>query len=205
MITFSIPSLDELDQLSRLPTIAVDVGFGNSSSSGIATSMSDETFTKGFASCADVIADRTSSHDEVNLILEAPLTGTFDAEGNPDGRRPLEKKGSSTRYWYLQAGANVGIGALFLLRDLSARAVDAKVNLFEGFVSFKTETSEHVGDAQMLLREFQKGQDGDIRTIEEAASDTESASFVSFLDLIGAGSATTPPPIVVANAPADAS
>lgn len=42
----------------------------------------------------------------LHLVLEAPLSAFFDAQGNPVGREG-ERRGSQTRYWYAGLGCVV--------------------------------------------------------------------------------------------------
>ena len=193
-MAFSVPTTDDLTDAAQRPTVAVDVGFGNSSTSGIAWSGTspdesnsdvDTLLTTNYGSCADEILRLADGVPAFNLILEAPLFGAFDEDGNPMGRLPLEKRGSVTRYWYLQAGANVGLGASFLLRDLANRPNRATIHLFEGFVSFKEGPSEHDEDAKLLLEELEDGEDGDIRDLAKSSQQNGAASCVSFLELLG--------------------
>ena len=94
-----------------------------------------------------------SNAKPLNLLLEAPLSATFNRNGNPTGRS-FEKQDGSTRYWYLQGGAVVMIAAGHLLRALVGCGIQRDVRLFEGFVSFKASTarSSHTEDV-LRLRE----------------------------------------------------
>lgn len=189
---FEVPSADDLEEAFQRPTVAIDVGFGNSSSSGIAwsRSLSEKTTSliTDFGSCVDDILRLTEDDSEFNLILEAPLFGAFDDDGNPVGRLPLEKKNGTTRYWYLQAGANVGLGASFLLRELANRADGTAIHIFEGFVSFKDSVTDHKEDAELLLEELQE--EGDIQDLEQSAYQHDAANCVSFLELLGFDAST---------------
>lgn len=186
---FYVPSVNDVDTASRRPTVAIDIGFGNSSTSGIAwseaPSQSPELFTTDFGSCPDKVLSCVKGHGEFNLILEAPLFGAFDNSGNPVGRLPLEKRSEAIRYWYLQAGANVGLGALFLLRELATRAEGREIHLFEGFVSFKSDVSDHKTDAKLLLSELRKGHDGDIRNLAYTAQERGAERCISILEMLG--------------------
>lgn len=87
----------------------------------------------------------------VNLLIEAPLSATFNKAGNPTGRA-IEKRGSKTRYWYVGLGCTVMVAALYLIKAITEAAPDADVRLFEGFVSFKAagSKSDHFRDVQLL-------------------------------------------------------
>jgi hypothetical protein len=192
-MTFEVPSISDLNVASQRPTIAVDVGFGNSrsTSTGIAWSQSPSDseaptlITTDFGSCTDEILTLTERVAEFNLILEAPLFGAFDGGGNPVGRLPLEKQNGGVRYWYLQAGATVGLGASFLLRDLADRAEEATIHLFEGFVSFKEGPTKDEEDAKLLLSELREGNDGGTHNLEHSSRQEGAESCVSFLELLG--------------------
>ena len=94
------------------------------------------------------------------LVVEAPLSVSFNSNGNPTGRL-IEKRiveGKTThRYWYEKLGCSVMVAAMYLFRSISEEAPDAHVCLFEGFVSYKDRTlrSDHCADAE-LLREVVK-------------------------------------------------
>lgn len=48
----------------------------------------------------------SNKSQKVGLIIEAPLSIAFN-NGNPIGRKKVEKENSLTRYWYNGAGATV--------------------------------------------------------------------------------------------------
>lgn len=208
---FNVPAIHELDAAARRPTVAVDVGFGNSSTSGIVFSKAPNesptpihnSCTTGFGECADSILDLTDGEPEFNLILEAPLSGTFDQAGNPCGRLPFEKQNGATRYWYLQAGANVGLGAAFLLRNLSRRLETGTVHLFEGFVSFKSDSSEHTTDAEALIRELGNSKNRTVADPTDWPKESDADYCTSFLDLLdpdAVGFKSSCPPVLIADA-----
>lgn len=93
----------------------------------------------------------TVSTAPVNLLIEAPLSVAFDKHGNPTGRA-IEKRGSSTRYWYVSLGCTVLVASLYLMRSLCQVRFRNEVRLFEGFVSFKNpnEKSDHIKDVTLL-------------------------------------------------------
>lgn len=53
----------------------------------------------------------------LNLVLEAPLSVTFNKDGNPTGRA-CDSKGDKHRYWYNQPAPALILAAGFLLRAL---------------------------------------------------------------------------------------
>lgn len=89
----------------------------------------------------------------LHLVLEAPLSAFFDAQGNPVGREG-ERRGSQTRYWYAGLGCVVKVAALFLLEALARAERARELRVFEGFVSFKDKeiASNHVADVEALRR-----------------------------------------------------
>jgi len=208
---FYVPTIHDLDAAARRPTVAIDVGFGNSSTSGIAFSRApnespitiDSSRKTGFGECTDAIADLADGESAFNLILEAPLSGTFDENENPCGRLPFEKQNGATRYWYLQAGANVGLGAAFLLRNLSRHPAKSTIHLFEGFVSFKSDSSEHTTDAEALIRKLGESTNRTVVDPTDWPEESDAARCISFLDLLKLetiGSESSCPPVVIADA-----
>src|SRR5262249_31144130 len=56
-----------------------------------------------------------SSTAPLNLLLEAPLSVSFGASGNPVGRS-VEVRDGKSRYWYVGLGCGVLVAATYLLR-----------------------------------------------------------------------------------------
>src|SRR3954451_4626544 len=115
---FRFPSLDQIHELTVVPTMAVDLGFGASKSCGLAWQASiGETRIKqmSFGQCVETVADFISEHADSCLVIEAPLSGLFDPDGNPTGRMPFERTTINgepkPRYWYVQGGAVVCLSA----------------------------------------------------------------------------------------------
>lgn len=145
--------------------VAVDLGFAEQDETcGIAWrsgATTDEASCKTFGGCIRQIAELMAAETRSALIIEAPLSGCFNADGNPIARDYGETNANgrsleSGRGWYYGAGASVALGAVFFLRrirDLLGRS-EVTIMLFEGFVSFKTKKSEHVDDARALLGAF---------------------------------------------------
>ena len=81
----------------------------------------------------------------LNLLLEAPLSVTFNKDGNPTRRlcdQYVIKKKPNHRDFYVNAGASTLIAADHLLRALRTSDRQGDVRLFEGFVSFKSKGTE---------------------------------------------------------------
>ena len=88
----------------------------------------------------------------MNLVLEAPLSVTFNQGGNPIGRA-CDSKDGKNRYWYIQPAPTMILAAGYLLRALVACGIQREVRLYEGFVSFKPPgPGAHTVDV-MLLRD----------------------------------------------------
>ncbi len=74
--------------------------------------------------------------EDLNLLLEAPLSVAFQQNNNPT-RRSCDSQDGKYRDWYVNAGATTLIAAGYLLRALDGCQRQRNVRLFEGFVSFK--------------------------------------------------------------------
>jgi hypothetical protein len=96
----------------------------------------------------DLVGEKPSP---LNLVIEAPLSVTFDRQGNPTGRK-IEKQDGKHRYWYEGLGCLVTTGALYLIRAINDANADREARLFEGFVSFKSGGSgkAHEYDVEQL-------------------------------------------------------
>ena len=132
----------------------VDIGFAKQGkkSSGIAIGDGQPDEVE-FASLAPlIIEEMRRGAGPMNLLIEAPLSVTFDAKGNPIGRC-IEKRGSVTRYWYVGLGCAVLTAATYLLRRLNESVPARQVRLVEGFASFKDESNgsaSHADDVRKL-------------------------------------------------------
>lgn len=98
---------------------------------------------------ATLLAFLATATNPVNLVVEAPLSVAFSADGNPTGRS-VESRGGQRRYWYVGLGCSVMVAALYLIRDLAEAKPSSPVRLFEGFVSFKASPSDHLADVAAL-------------------------------------------------------
>lgn len=136
----------------------------------------------------------------LNLLIEAPLSIAFNADGNPTGRS-IEKKNGKTRYWYMQGGAVTLLATMHLVRDLYEMRPTREVRLFEGFASFKRKEtpSSHADDVSNLRRvawgEYDKG-----KIVEgEALKMRDEDILVSSFSVLGMDLGI--PPVVVADGP----
>ena len=74
----------------------------------------------------------------LNLLIEAPLSGAWQLNGNP-GRRECDAWGEKHSDWHHGPGATTLLAAQFLLRELyECQTRQREVRLFEGHVSFKS-------------------------------------------------------------------
>ena len=132
--------------------VFVDIGFSQSSKScGIAIGDSDPHAIRYDELGRRVVHAVNKGSGPMNLLIEAPLSVAFTAQGCPTGRK-IEKRGRNTRYWYVGAGAATLVAAMHLLRRLHSMHPVREIRLFEGFASFKSqgETSSHAADVAKL-------------------------------------------------------
>lgn len=202
---FHFPQRDGIHEAADLPIMAVDLGFASkkTKSCGLAWQLpDDETRSEvtGFGRCVERVAGFLAENTNSALVVEAPLSGLFDSADNPKGRIPFEKVSvdgkTKTRYWYVQSGAAVGLGAIFFFTQLSQMVrseLGVAVSVIEGFVSFKTRSSNHVKDARALLCGLRNPDIENICDIK--ASSGERA--VNMLSLAGLASQEDPCPVVM--------
>ncbi len=88
-----------------------------------------------------VIKEAQISGKPLNLLIEAPLSGTFDKDGNPTPRC-VDKKDGKTRSWYVQPATTVIVATICLLSQVKDYGIRREVRLFEGFASFKPRSSK---------------------------------------------------------------
>lgn len=132
----------------------------------------------------------------LHLVLEAPLSAAFGAEGNPVGRSG-EKQGSRHRYWYEGLGCSVLVASLYLIRSVSEAGLAREARVFEGLVTFKdrSKPSSHVADVEALMALVRSGGTTDGEFIEPKPLDDQGdAMLESTLGLLGLD--LTPPPII---------
>lgn len=119
-----------------------------------------------FGTCVDKVCKLLESHRKTALIVEAPLSGRFDKDGNPLERGNFERRDPNLarrtpRYWYSGPGAAMCLAAAFFLRQLARRlrenpgeTLPCEVVPYEGFITFKSEATDHSADAQELVESF---------------------------------------------------
>ena len=133
--------------------IFLDIGFSDKGKTCGVAFGEDSPQSFRYGEVRKVIVERIQRQNGlVNLVIEAPLSECFDANRNPKGRK-IEKRNSSTRYWYVGLGCAVMTAAMYLIRDIHEGTKDLpniEVRLFEGFVSFKEVGTDHKGDVRNL-------------------------------------------------------
>ena len=133
--------------------VFVDIGFSkNSKSCGIAIGDSEPRSILYGDLGREMVCELNKGCSPLNLLIEAPLSVAFNANGSPTGRK-IEKRGRETRYWYVGAGAATLLAAMHLLRRLhDSMDPEREVRLFEGFASFKSKGahSSHAADVSKL-------------------------------------------------------
>jgi len=137
--------------------VFLDVGFSNySKSCGLLIGDGTPIERRFSEALKELFIHVTNTSDPINLVLEAPLSVSFDKNGNPKGRS-IEKQNQRTRYWYVGLGCTVMVAGLYILKGLQESCSDKEVRLFEGFVSFKEKQkrTNHTKDV-LLLREVVK-------------------------------------------------
>ncbi len=204
LVKLRFPQQDEVREIASLPTMAVDLGFARKEkkSCGLAWwDPEDQPRSKraNFGQCAEEVAQFLSEYTDAVLIIEAPLSGLLDSRGNPKGRMPFERAmvdgSDSTRYWYVGAGAAIGLGAMFLFSCLSRLVTSESnsVNVVEGFASFRTRPSNDEEDALALLRGLRDPNPARLYNIEVG----EGEQCVNILSLVGLASPKEPCPVVM--------
>lgn len=164
---------DDKARLRLLPVLAIDLGFSATKETcGVAAWPTDTNFqaSMNYSRFMESTCKWISKNDsEVVLILEAPLSGAFDPEGNPIPRGDFERfhsetNRSSPRHWNIMAGASMALAAIHFCHALSFRIKqDVVIRLVEGFASRYTDNQHykpsHIDVAKELLNRWRSGQD----------------------------------------------
>jgi hypothetical protein len=195
----------EVASLREFPVFSVDLGFSRAArSTGLAWSMPEGNVLSEnlrFGTCLAQLRRLLHRQSKVVLILEAPLSGFFSAEGNPVERGSFEKRLPNTnadRYWYSGPGAATCLASVFFLRELrSSLDKDAEdeveIILYEGFVTFKTGRTDHGRDARILLLSFLGRQERRVIDLRPE----EGQTVVSVMDVVEAGNSGSAAPAVI--------
>lgn len=177
----------------------VDLGFSRDAASCglLHDDGTPEQLTFG-AALQRVVGATSRPGGPLNLVIEAPLSVAFTAQGNPTGRS-LEKQPNGARYWYAPVGCLVLVAATHLLRAIATAGVQREVRLFEAFVSFKVKGTRscHTDDV-LCLRETVWFPDRfpTAITVPDALRANPSDILSSVLDQHGLGSGI--PPVISA-------
>ena len=133
----------------------VDVGFSkNELSCGVLKNDGQPKTVKfgGLVRCVVKEATKETT-TPLNLVLEAPLSVTFDKDHNPTPRS-CDRRDGKRRDWYHGSAPSLIVATGHLLRDLedAKSRIHREVRLFEGFVSFKPKgvKSNHKRDVKKL-------------------------------------------------------
>ncbi len=188
-----VANLDALRPLQALPVVAIDLGFSRDQRScGFAFREPESTSIKStnlrYQECVKTTAETLRAFAQSVLIIEAPLSGAFDAKGNPQSRGAFEGA-PKPRWWSLRAGAAMALAAQYFLRDFCKLAsTNSKYFLIEGFVS-GVDSGNHIDVAERLL--------GALDSAKGASwQQPQGASLTSIVDWIQPGTAH-PSPIVL--------
>jgi hypothetical protein len=206
-----LPLYIQEDKLKTLKNwFIVDIGYSSSSKScGYYTSEKDKNDIS-YGELAETIKNYANNKKEIGLIIEAPLSISFDKNGNPKGRRPEKIKFSEkeiidknlkiktqTRYWYFGAAATVSLATLELLNNI--KSSKTSIYLFEGMVTFKidedSKESNHWKDAELLYRCLNK----DMKENQKLFEDNTSNYFLGKYMYIPTIKETNIPPLIKVN------
>jgi len=190
--------------LTRRSVAAVDLGFGASETCGIAIGGMKDTpkpFLRSFGGCVSHIARLVKDGTIDALIVEAPLSGIFNHDGDPQWRPPFERKvvknKTERRYWYTQPGSTVCLAAVAFFSRLleTIPKSDRSVLVFEGYFTFKPKgRSDHIRDAVKLV---EAAIDPKVGIYYQVAA-PEGGRLLSVLSLLGAARSSRTAPAVIA-------
>jgi hypothetical protein len=135
--------------------IFLDIGFSNKARScGLLIGDEDPICLRFGDAKRWIVEQLLSAGALTNLVIEAPLSVSFDASGNPK-RRSIDANDTDPakrRHWYLGLGCAVMVAAMYLIRDIHNSGIRRRIRLFEGFVSNKDRSvrSDHRADCSLL-------------------------------------------------------
>lgn len=141
------------------PWLILDIGFSNSQKSCGILLGDEEAKQLTFNEAVDEVIRIANSLPLLNLVVEAPLSVTFDKSGNPKGRS-MEKEGGKNRLWYVGPGCAVLVAGMYLMRKLYDSHPSGDIKLFEGFASYKSKEakSSHSKDVELLREAIKAAQ-----------------------------------------------
>ena len=136
--------------------LILDIGFSHQSKSCGLLLGDGEPENFLFHEAVEFVRKAARQHRYLNLVIEAPLSVSFDKCGNPQVRS-FEKQDKKMRGWYCGSGSAVMVASMYLLKQVTDSSPDNEIRLFEGFISYKNKRNKscHVKDAE-LLREVIK-------------------------------------------------
>ncbi|WP_397385641.1 hypothetical protein [Prosthecobacter sp.] len=164
---------DNQAHLRSLPVLAIDLGFSATKETcGAAAWPTDQDFQAplNYSRFLESTCRWISKNDPaVVLILEAPLSGAFDPDGNPIPRGDFERfhsetNRSSPRHWNIMAGASMALAAIHFCHALGLRIKqEITIHVVEGFASRYTDEQHnkpsHMDVAKELLSRWRDGQE----------------------------------------------
>ncbi|GMW04813.1 MAG: hypothetical protein AMXMBFR85_07960 [Dehalococcoides mccartyi] len=139
--------------------LILDIGFSNSQKSCGILLGDEEAKQLTFNETVHEVIRIANSLPLLNLVIEAPLSVTFDKSGNPKGRS-MEKEGGKNRLWYVGPGCAVLVAGMYLMGKLYGSRPSGDIKLFEGFVSYKSKEakSSHSEDVDLLREAIKAAQ-----------------------------------------------
>ncbi len=132
--------------------LILDIGFSNKSKSCGLLLDDGEPENVLFHEAVEIVRKTARQHKSLNLVIEAPLSVSFDTHGNPKVRS-IEKQDNKMRGWYCGPGSAVMVAAMYLLKQVTDSSRDNEIRLFEGFISYKNKRNKtsHAKDAELLM------------------------------------------------------
>jgi shikimate kinase len=134
----------------------VDIGFSQVKQSCGVLKDAEQPYTVTFRKLVNLVIKEATkkTSKRLNLVLEAPLSVTFNKDRNPTARS-CDRRGGTRRDWYHNGAALLSMTAAgHLLSEMEKKKsrIQREVRLFEGFVSFKPKdsTPDHKKDVQKL-------------------------------------------------------
>ena len=136
--------------------LIIDIGFSNRQKSCGILLGDEEAKQLKFNDAIDEVIKIACNVPLLNLVIEAPLSVTFDKFGNPKSRS-MEKEDGKNRLWYVGPGCAVLVAGMYLMRRLYDSKPTGDVRLFEGFVSYQSKDtgSNHLKDVELLREAIQ--------------------------------------------------
>lgn len=132
--------------------IVLDIGFSEKARScGLLVGEGVPRCLK-FAEAKSEIKSAIANLPTFNLVIEASLSVSFNAHGNPSSRS-IEIEDSKSRYWYVGPGCTVMVAAMYLLRELCSPDQKCSIRLFEGFISYKFGAKSNHQEDVIALRQ----------------------------------------------------